>query len=34
MIKPQTVEKEREESRMIPLPKHHRDFGGWGPRIG
>jgi hypothetical protein len=35
MIRPQTVEKEREESRtVLPLPKRHREFGGWGPRIG
>jgi hypothetical protein len=35
MIKPQTIDTSREEARpILPFPKHHRDFGGWGPRIG
>jgi hypothetical protein len=35
MIKPQTIDQARDESRQIlPFPKHHREFAGWGPRIG
>jgi hypothetical protein len=35
MIRPKTIDKPRDDARpSLPFPAHHRDFAGWGPRIG